>query len=125
MSPQTPLSSLHAPLTPLPLEFLDYVLPLRRSSVPNVTPKAAPGLKGERERRTSESKHERERTKRPVPQDTRPFPGSWEAKAKASSCLPFCHSQRKPARPLSLSTGGVPRLPVPHSQETLAVIIVL
>lgn len=45
-----------------------------------------------------------------------------QSKGKVSPCLPFCHSQRKPTRLLSLSPVGVPELQVPHSQQALVLI---
>lgn len=111
------------PLTPLPLEYLDYVLTLKRSSFPNVSLKAVTPLKEERER--EKKTQERENKNRPLPEDTHPCSGSREASAEIGPCLPFCHLQRKPTRLLSLSPVRVPELQVPHSQETLAGITAL
>lgn len=66
----------------------------------------------EREKKTQE----RESRNRLLPEDTRSSSESREARAKISSCLPFCHLQRKPTHLLSLSPVRVPALQVPHSQ---------
>lgn len=89
------------PLIPLPLQYPDCVPALRSSSFPSVTPNAATPLKRERERKTRTWKRETKNS--PLPEDAHPFPGSREARPKASSCLPFCHWQRKPTHLLSLS----------------------
>lgn len=39
----------------------------------------------------------------PLPEDTCPLPRSRDSKPKVNSCLPFCHSQRKPTHLLSSS----------------------
>lgn len=49
------------PLTPLLLEYLDYILDLKRSSVPNVSLKAVTPLKEKRKKERRKRKRERER----------------------------------------------------------------
>lgn len=113
-------------LAPLPLEYLDYILALRSSSFLNVTPKGATPLQGERKKarktRGEESMKEREKGQASSKNTSLPREQGRQSKGKVRLCLPFCHSQRKPTRLLSLSPVGVPELQVPHSQQALVLI---